>query len=444
MSILLGNARLFTLGEKNTFFERGAVLVENNKIKDFGESVDLKARYSGAEFYDLSGMLLMPGMINTHMHLYSTFARGMALKDEAPSNFVEILERIWWRLDKVLTSEDVYYSALIALMDCLKAGTTTVIDHHASPFACEGSLDQIEKAARDLGIRCSLSYEVSDRDGEDRIKAGIAENVRFIEKCSREPDELISSAFGLHASFTLSNETIEKCIEEAARLNSIFHVHVAEDNADVQDSWAKYKMPVLERLKEAGVLKVPTLAAHCVNLYPEENKLLKEPGVMVVHNPQSNMNNAVGCAMIPSMLNNGVMVGLGTDGFTSSMFSELKVMPLLHKHNSRDPREMNFSQIYQIAFLNNPVIAGKFFKDGLGEIKAGALADIIAIEYNPPTQLNGGNFLGHLIFGFGSLPVKLAMINGKVVLKDGKIPGLDEERALAKSRELAGRLWQRF
>lgn len=444
MSILLGNARLFTLGEKNTFFEKGAVLVENNRIKNFGESGDLKARYPEAEFHDLSGMLLMPGMINTHMHLYSTFARGMALKDEAPSNFVEILERIWWRLDKVLTSEDVYYSALTALMDCIKSGTTTVIDHHASPFACEGSLDQIEKAAKDLGIRSSLSYEVSDRDGEDRIKAGIDENVRFIEKCRREPDDLISSAFGLHASFTLSNETLEKCIEEASRLNSIFHIHVAEDNADVQDSWAKYKLPVLERLKEAGVLNVPTLAAHCVNLYPEEHKLLKEPGIMVAHNPQSNMNNAVGCAMIPSMLNSGVMVGLGTDGFTSSMFSELKVVPLLHKHNSRDPGEMNFSQIYQIAFLNNSFIAGKFFKYGPGEIKSGAMADLIAIEYNPPTELNGNNFLGHLLFGFGSRPVKLAMINGKIVLKDGKISGVDEERVMARSRELAERCWQRF
>ena len=439
---LVGNGTLITLGKENKVIKDGAVLIEGNLIKDIGTTAELKKKKFD-RFIDASGKVIMPGMINTHMHLYSTFARGMALKDESPSNFVEILERLWWRLDKSLTRDSVYYSALIPLIDCIKSGTTTIVDHHASPFACNGSLDWIARAMKETGVRGCLCYETSDRDGPEIAKAGIDENERFIKLCQKERDELLSGTFGLHASFTLSDETLAKCVKAAKKLGAGFHVHVAEDKADVDDSLKKYKKRVVERLNDIGVLGPKTIAAHCVHIDAHEIDILRKTKANVVHNPESNMGNAVGCAPVLEMIGKDITVGLGTDGFTSSMFAELRVANILHKFVKRDPR-VGYGEVMKMCFTNNPKIVRNFFPKPLGEILPGAYADLILVDYLPPTPLSADNFLGHLLFGISGAVVDTTIVNGKVLIQNRKLVGLDEAVIARKASELASELWGRF
>lgn len=439
---LVGNGILITLGKENKVIKNGAVLIEGNLIKELGTTAELK-KNKFDQFIDASGKVIMPGMINTHMHLYSTFARGMALKDESPSNFVEILERLWWRLDKALTPDSVYYSALIPLIDCIKSGTTTIVDHHASPFACKGSLDWIAKAMCETEIRGCLCYETSDRDGPEIAKEGIDENERFIKLCQKGENGLLSGTFGLHASFTLSDETLSKCVEVAKKLGVGFHVHVAEDKADVDDSLKKYKKRVLERFNDLGILGPKTIAAHCVHIDAHEMDILKNTGTNVVHNPESNMGNAVGCAPIIEMMGKDITVGLGTDGFTSSMFAELRVANILHKLIKGDPR-VGYGEVLKMCFANNPKIVRNFFPKPLGEISPGAYADLILVDYLPPTPLSADNFLGHLLFGISNAVVDTTIINGKVLMQNRKLVGLDEVTIAQKASELASKLWERF
>lgn len=385
----------------------------------------------------------MPGMINTHMHLYSTFARGMDSKSKPPQNFGDILEGLWWKLDKLLTIDDVYYSGLMPLIECIKTGTTTIIDHHASPMAITGSLFTLAKAAKETGIRASFCYEVSDRDGDAIAQLGIKENVDFIAACQAKPDPMVAGMFGIHASLTVSDQTLSKCCEEAKGLGAGFHIHVAEGKEDLEDSLAKYGLRVVERLEKFGVLGPKTIAVHCVHVDDHEIDLLKESNTQVVHNPESNMGNAVGLAPVLKMLSRGVKVGLGTDGYTCDMFESGKVANVLHKHGAANP-SVAWGEVPQMLYGNNPEIASGLFGGKFGELIEGAWADVIVVDYVPPTPIGPDNWSGHLLFGVSGRSVETTVINGRVRMLERKLIDIDEEAIGARSRELAQALWQRI
>ena len=206
-SILIKNGVVATLSKEKNIIEKGAVYIEDNKIKAVGNSSDIEKKYKADKVIDAAGKLVMPGLVNSHMHFYSTFAQGIDIKAEAPYTFMEILERLWWKLDKTLTLDGVYYSALFPMIEAIKKGTTTLIDHHASPMAVKGSLFKISDAVKKTGLRAALCYEVSDRDGEKIADQGIEENVDFIKAAD---GEMLAGLFGLHAAFTVSDETLEK------------------------------------------------------------------------------------------------------------------------------------------------------------------------------------------------------------------------------------------
>jgi len=439
--MLITNGTLVTFGEENEIIPYGALLIEGDQIAALGRTTELVDRYPDEEILDAQGKLVMPGTICAHTHFYGAFARGMAPKTEPPSNFLQILEYLWWRLDKALNLDDVRYSALVCLVDAIRNGTTTLIDHHASPHAIVGSLDVIAEAVMEAGLRACLCYEVSDRDGEEIAIEGIKENERFIKEAS---DSLLAGTFGLHASLTLSDETLKRAVEVARDLDVGFHIHVAEDKADVADSLKKSGLRVVERLEKAGILGPKTIAAHCVHIDAFETDMLRETATKVAHNPRSNMNNAVGVADVPRMLRRGIDVGLGNDGFSNNMFSEMKTAYLLHKHAQGDPRVMGADQVLQIAVRNNGRIANLFFPKPLGELSIGAYADIILLDYIPTTPLHGGNFPWHLIFGMDGSQVDTTIVGGKVLMKDRKLLTLDEEAICARSRELAQKLWARM
>ncbi len=422
--------------------EDGAILVEGNLIKDVGPRERIVRENPGEDVIEFPKSVIMPGLICAHCHAYGAFARGMPLKVEPPTRFVEILERIWWHLDKRLTLDDVYYSGLVTAIEAVRHGTTTMFDHHASPFAITGSLERLAEAFRKVGVRANIAYEVSDRDGLDRAEEGIRENVEFIKR--HRGDEFITGSFGLHAQLTLSDETLEKVVEAAKGLDTGFHIHVAEGVEDVFDSLKKSGRRVVERLWGAGILGEKTIAAHCVHTNERELRILKDTKTNVVHNPESNMNNAVGVAPVVRMMELGIRPALGTDGFTMDMFREAKVAYTLHKLHMADPRVMGADKVLEMVYHNNSELASKYFPRPLGKIVPGAFADLVVLSYRPYTPMHDGNFPWHFIFGMDASHVTDVVVDGKFVVRNGELLTVNEDEIFEEAKELAKALWDRL
>jgi len=442
--MLITHVRLATLGDDPRLVEDGALLVADEHIADLGTTPDLSARHPGVERWDTGGQLVLPASICAHTHFYGAFARGMATPGRSPANLPQILESLWWRLDKALTLEDVRYSTLVCLVDAIRHGTTTLIDHHASPNAIAGSLDTIAEAVQEAGLRACLCYEVTDRDGPERAQAGIEENARFAQSQIVNRKSQIAASFGLHASLTLSDETLADCVAAAREMGLGFHIHAAEARADQEDSLHKSGKRVIHRLHDADILGPRTIAAHCVHVDEEEIEVLAETGTWVTHQPRSNMNNGVGVAPVEAMLQAGVNVALGNDGFSNQMFAEMKAAYLVHKLAQRDPRAMPGDVVMRLAYANNARLARVFWPElSLGELRKGAAADLVFLDYCPTTPLTADNLPWHLLFGIEASMVTATVCAGRVLMRDRKLLTLDEETITARSRELAARVWER-
>lgn len=443
--MLITHGLIATLG-KSRVIPDGALMVEDGKITEIGATRELKEKYPSAEELDANGMLVLPGAICAHTHFYGAFARGLYIPGSPASNFVEILQKLWWRLDLALDDEGTRLSTLVCLIDAIRHGTTTLMDHHASPNAIEGSLDIIAEAVKQSGLRACLCYEVTDRNGDEGAKAGIAENVRFAMSLRQNPSPYLKAMFGLHAAFTVSERTLEHCVAEAQMLDVGFHTHLAEDAADESDSLRKYEMRIARRFLQRGVLGQKTICAHGVHLDDNELRMLAETGTKLTHQPRSNMNNAVGVAPIRQALDLGVCVGLGNDGFSNDHFAEMKAAYLVHKINQRDPRVMTGDTVMKLAYENNARIAQEAggWADPMGGISPGAWADIVLLDYRPYTPLTADNLPWQIIFGVDGAHVNTTIVGGKVLMRDRKLLTLDEERIAAQAREYAPKIWKRF
>ena len=440
--MLITNGRIITYGDNNQVLEDHAVRISGNQITELGPQVELLERYAEDKQLDAQGQYVMPGNICAHTHFYGAFARGMGIPGAAPKDFPEILDKLWWPLDKALDEETVRLSAQVMLIDAIKNGTTTLIDHHASSNAIAGSLDWVAEAVRESGLRAVLCYEVTDRDGPEKSRAGIAENLRFIRQ--QQGDDQVAATFGMHASLTLSDATLAACRTEADA-GTGFHIHVAEHEADEFDSMARSGTRVVDRLHQHGILGPNTLVAHGVHIDSKETELLAETGTFVSHQPRSNMNNGVGAAPVESQLRSGIPVCLGTDGFPHSMWEEARFAYMLQKAAHRDPRRMPGDQVFNMATKNNADLAGRFFpQHALGEISPGAQADLIFVDYHPHTPLSAGNLPWQIIFGFHESMVTMTMAAGQLLMKDRQLLTMDAARISARGREAAPALWQRY
>ncbi len=451
--ILTGGA-VFTGGSEPLVIEGGAVAFKRDRIVAVGPASEVIDAQRGAEVIDVSGKLIMPGFINAHTHLYSALARGLMV-DIAPSaNFVEILEHLWWKLDRALTHEDTWYSAAVGALDLVRSGTTTIVDHHASQENITDSMANVVDALKEIGIRANLCFEISDRNGETKREEGLAESEALISELAAAAEAsasaiggdgtgLLTASVGLHASFTVSDGTLDRAAGIAGDAGVGCHIHVAEDQADVDDSLRRAGKRVVERLNEHGILGRRTIAAHCIHINEHERDILIDTGTIVVHNAQSNMNNAVGCADIPGMLKAGILVGLGTDGFTGSMFDEMKVANLIHRHEAGDPR-VGHDVAERLCLRNNGVIGSRLVNGTVGELSVGALADIIVLDYDPPTPLEAANFAGHVIFGLTGWMVETVIIGGREIMRDREFTTVDARGTAARARELARDLWGRM
>jgi cytosine/adenosine deaminase-related metal-dependent hydrolase len=354
------------------------------------------------------------GCVNAHTHLYSGLAAlGMPRPAERPASLVAILEQVWWRLDRGLDERSLRAAARLYLAEALLHGTTTLVDHHESPDFIEGSLDVIADACQELGMRALLCYGATERNGgRDEARRGLEECRRFIASNTRP---LVRGLMGLHASFTVSDDTVREAGAMCASLGAVLHVHMAEDLADVVDARRRGYRGPLARLGALGALPAGSILAHGVHLEEHQVREAEARGWWLVQNPRSNEANGVG---YPAALWASTRVALGTDGFPANMLDELHALVRLARTH---PRE-------------EPAGAA-----GLGR------------------RLEAGHALAAETFGAGALPAdrvelepgaacsaRRVEIGGRVVVKDGRLAAADIAEIRAHASEEAPRLWRRM
>lgn len=411
------------------------LLVADGRLDDAraGSSVE-----AAAERLDCSGCLVIPGNVCAHTHAYSALARGMPYRLPAATSFLEILQRVWWRLDRALDPEAIRASALVAALDAIRSGTTTLVDHHASPHAIDGSLDIVAEAFEEVGLRGVLCYETSDRDGANRAREGVEENRRFLQRAAEGRWPLARGMVGAHASFTLSDETLADCVAVAREGKTGIHLHVAEDAVDEADAVARCGKRVVQRLHAAGALDERSLLAHAVHVDPAEAELIRAARATVAHNPRSNMNNGVGRTPLAWLAGR---LALGTDGISGDMFEESRAA-----HLRRREDELDADPAHPLALLaRGATLAGRAFGEPLlGQLEPGAPADLVVLDYAAPTPLDGDELPAHWIFGLAGANVRDVIIGGQLVLRDRRPTRVDAEAVAAEARRAAQRLWERL
>jgi putative selenium metabolism protein SsnA len=426
--VILRGAWLATLDPPAV--ERADLRVVDGRIAEKAASL---TPLRGESVAEVAGRVVMPGLVNGHTHLYSALARGMPAPDSPPRDFVQVLERVWWRLDRALTLDDVETSALAGGIEAALSGTTFLVDHHSSPGAIRGSLAALRTGLEQVGLRSVLCYEVTDRNGPEGRDAGIEENVAFAREAK---GPLTLAMIGAHASFTLSDETLERLREALATTACSLHVHVAEDRADVEDARARFGTSVPDRLERAGVLGGRTLCAHCVHLSPEEMNGIGQLGGWIAHNPRSNMNNHVGQASAEGLRR----AVLGTDGMDGDMLAEARAAFLKMRDAGRADAFGLALQLVAGGHRLAAALTGLPF----GKLDAGAPADLVVLDYDPPTPLHADNLGGHLLFGMDRSHVQHVLVAGEWVVRDRRITRLDAGVVRARARQAATGLWERM
>lgn len=442
--LLVKNARIVYPAVKGFVIDSGWLLARDGVIASIGSGAapaDLAVSAPDRTEIDASGMTLLPGFINMHMHLYSMYSRGINT-GRISRGFLDVLQDLWWRLDRSLLKDACWMSATFSGMDSLRCGTTTIVDHHASPNYIIGSLSTMSDALAAIGLRHVLAYEITDRNGRQGALDGIEENVQFFDK-ARSSRGLGSGMVGLHASFTLSDETLRSLRERVGSRDPGYHVHVAEGPIDEEDSLKKYGKRIIPRLKDAGLLGPRTLVVHCVGIDAAERQLLAETSTPVVVNTMSNMNNTVGLPAVREMLEAGIKVGLGTDGYTANMFEEFRNTLVGLKLRYADPAGF-WTDVQRAQIETNAELGSRLTGRTIGRLEKGAAADFMLLDYVSPTPLTADNAFGHVFFGMSSDLVDTVVVDGRVVVRDHKVLGIDRPNLEKESRKVAKSVWEMF
>lgn len=420
---ILGNA--FVSDGVSFLMEDAAIEIKEGKILNIEKSADLQKK--DLHTIDLDGRLVLPGLLNPHHHLYSALATGLAPAGPTDS-FAAILDNLWWRLDRSLDDESIYYSAVSGLMQSLRYGVTTVIDHHASMHCIKGSLDIIGRAFRELGMKGLLCYEVSDREGEQALDTQIDENINFWMKHRKDPK--IRGLFGMHANFTLSEKSMRR-IAEARPDKMPVHIHCGEAASDLNFCREKGYAGPVDRLQAFGLLSRHSLLAHCIHLSDRDYDILYEMQPVVVSNPESNANNNVG-VMDTGKIRRYV---LGTDGMTGNILGTFRSHFLLRNGELQNPSDMLFA--YPAEIMAN------YFPDW-GKLKAGAPADLAVTNYHPLTPVNMENLFFHLIFGVQGKEMYMTIADGEILFSNNTVHPVKERTMNSAIKKTVKKLHERF
>lgn len=416
--ILLKNIQL--IDSQNFEIRKGHLLIDSQK-DGAHRFIEVLEDYPNAEIQECKGLIAMKALSNGHHHAYSTLARGMPFAGAPPKTFVEILEKIWWNLDKNLSNEMNEISAYYTAISSAKNGVAALIDHHASPFAIKGSLAKMHTALQKVGLDSLLCYEISDRDGEKIREEGLEESDEFL---SSHP-----GLVGLHASFTLENETLKKAADLALKHRSGIHIHLAESISDQEDCELKHSQRVVQRLHDFGFLNMKkSILAHGIHLNSEEKDLIKKGNAWLVQNPESNLNNQVGYFNHEGL---GQKIMLGTDGMHSNMIRSTQMAYFVGKNFESIDMAQAYQRMRNVdTYLENHF---SFSKNSL-----------MIMKYDSPTPLSSDNFLGHFFFGFENRQILHLIHRGKWVMREQKLVQIDEEIIQKEAQKLALKLWKKL
>jgi putative selenium metabolism protein SsnA len=420
------------------------IAIDGGTIAAVGREAAAVPKASVQRTVDLAGRVVMPGLVCGHTHFYSALARGVLARIAPSSDFVSTLQNLWWKLDRAIDREILEASAMAAALDAVQSGCTCVIDHHASPSFIAGSLDVVAACLERVGLRGVLCYETTDRNGRDGALSGIEENRRFAAKVEAESraggegpragSRLVEAMIGGHAPFTLGDETLEALAAVVRGTGRGFHVHVSEDPFDASDSHLEHGRDPLARVAAHGLLSDRALIAHGVHLPPADRDILAASGAFLAHNARSNMNNHVGYQQaLPSL----AKVVLGTDGIGSDMLEECRAAYFKHRDAGGPLGPGDFARFLQ---AGNDLVQ-RCFGGRFGSVEPGAAADLVVLDYRPPTPLVAENVAGHLVFGMRSADVDTVIVNGTIIMNDRRFP-FDTEPVFAHAREAARKLWR--
>ena len=413
------------------------IAIERGFIIDVGKNI--AKHHRATRTIDLAGRYISPGIVCSHNHFYSALARGLVARVKPSHDFVEILKNLWWRLDRALDEDSLYYSGIVGALEAIKCGTTSVIDHNASPSFIKGSLKTLKSSFEKVGLRGILAYEITDRNGEAGMIEGVEESkefCRFIAKERDQPHHLVEAAIGAHAPFTLSDQTLRLISDAIALTKSGVHIHVGEDRYDASHSHDHYDMDLVERLGKFGILNKKSILVHGVHMSELDIEIMNKRDAFLVHNPRSNMNNGVGYMRKLGRVKN---VALGTDGIGANMFEEAKFAFFKSSDESSglSPEDI-------LRFLNNGnELLSRYFGQRFGKIEKGYVADIVVYDYDPPTPLVSENVAGHFLYGFSSRDVETVIVNGNIVYEERKFP-FEVDALYAKSAAAAQKLWKKM
>ncbi|MEM4189807.1 MAG: amidohydrolase, partial [Candidatus Caldarchaeum sp.] len=387
---------------------------------------------------DARGGFVLPGLFCGHTHLYGIALRGASLEVKPPSDFLQILQRVWWPLDERLTNDDAYATALAACMEMALNGTTAFADTYSAPANPENSLDAIAKAVNEVGIRGVVSFEATERRSVDEGRRGLEENVRFLAKGG---NGLATGMVSLHASFTISDDLIARGVEVAKEYKAPITIHVSEGPNDVYHNIERYGKRTVERLHDVGLLGSNAVLAHCVHLNAREISLLASTGTHVAHNPMSNMLNAVGIMKLPEMVEAGVNVGLGNDGYVFDGFENMRAAFLIHRVERQNPSILSPEKVVEMATLN---AAEAYGLNQVGSLEVGKQADVIVLRPEIAATPMNRNVYSYLVNGIRGGDVEQVFVAGRHIIENRRFKTVDKERAEHTILKTVEKLWERL
>lgn len=436
--LLIKNGMIVTGNKRGNIIPNGFIRINDGKIAEIKEG---DPSYTADTVIDASGGVIIPGLITAHTHLYGILLRGASLNIKPPTDFAQVLQRVWWPVDEALTVEDAYASALSAGADMLRNGSTLFADTYSGPNSIEGSLQAIAKATKEVGIRGILSFEMTERNNPEEANRGLREGIEFINSCEKE--DLVSGMISIHASFTVGDEFVTRTVEQAKQLDVPITVHTSEGLVDLYHNLETSGERTVERLDRLGVLGPKTVLGHCVHVDKNEIELIAKRRASVAHNPMSNMLNAVGVAPIPAMLERGITVCLGNDGWIFDPFENMRCALTVHKLASGNPSAIGPEEIFRMATIEG-ARAYDLDRD-LGSLEKRKQADVVILDSSRvPTPLTPESIIGHLINTFSGRDVRDVVVKGRVVVKDRLLTQVSDEHVAEVSRKSAQALWARL
>ena len=426
MNILIKNTTLITLNDKKEVVENIDIAIVEDKIKYIGNIDD---SFIPDEVLDGTNKITMPGLINTHTHIPMSLFRNYA--DDLP--FWEWLHDRILPLEKNLTGDHVYWGSMLSIAEMIKSGITSFVDMYFF-------VEDIAKAVEETGIRSFLSLSVTD--GEENIEKGLVETKKFIKNFDNRSNGRINVRIAPHAPYSCSDEFLKRLTELSHKFDKGINIHVSESEKEVEDSLDKFGKTPVERLNDLGMLDAKTLAVHCVHLSDRDIEIFKEKNISVSNNPGSNLKLGNGFARINDLLDNDINVSLGTDGSASNnnlnMFEEMTIASLINKVLDKNPEAVPAYKALEMATINGARAINT--ETEIGSIEIDKKADIILIDLNKPHFYPRYNPVASLVYSAQASDVDTVIVNGDILMKDGKLLTIDIEdvmkNAEIKAKEL--------